>query len=256
MAKKKFKINKKSDIVVLLFGIICLIVAGYSLFHIITWKQDLKENDKIKSYLNDNIFVIDSDNENIDNIAYSVDFSKIKDMNSDSVAYLQVNNTNIDYVVVKGKDNNYYLKHNFEKKYNVAGWVFADYHNRFDETDKNIIIYGHNIKDGSMFGSLINTLDKEWYLNEDNYLITLVTDMGTYYYQVFSVYSIVPEDYYINTIFNSDDDFNKFVNVLKKRSIYDFGVDVSGEDKILTLSSCIGDGSKRVVLHSKLVEKA
>ena len=104
-----------------------------------------------------------------------------------------------------------------------------------------------------MFGTLKNTLNEVWYENEDNQKIVLVTEKGIYYYQVFSTYSIKPEDYYINTEFKDNDEFDKFIKKLKSRSIYDYKVEVSGEDKILTLSSCIGDGTKRVVLHAKLI---
>ncbi len=71
---------------------------------------------------------------------------------------------------------------------------------------------------------------------------------------MFSTYSIKPEDYYINTEFKTDDEFNDFIKTIKSRSIYDYGIEVSKEDKMLTLSSCIGDGSKRVVLHAKLIK--
>lgn len=71
---------------------------------------------------------------------------------------------------------------------------------------------------------------------------------------MFSTYQITPEDYYINTIFNNDDEFTKFINKIKSRSNYDYGVGLDSSDKVLTLSSCIGDGKKRVVLHAKLIE--
>ena len=71
---------------------------------------------------------------------YIIDFSSLKEQNPDTVAYIQANNMNIDYIVVKGENNQYYLNHNFEKKCNVAGWIFGDYHNLFDGTDRNIII--------------------------------------------------------------------------------------------------------------------
>ena len=105
-----------------------------------------------------------------------------------------------------------------------------------------------------MFGSLKNILKEEWYKNPDNYKVILVTEMGQFTYQVFSTYSIKPEDYYINTIFNSDEEFDKFIKKLKSRSVYDYGIDVSANDKILTLSSCMNEGTKRVVLHAKLIE--
>lgn len=106
-----------------------------------------------------------------------------------------------------------------------------------------------------MFGTLKRILNKNWYENEENHKLIFVTEKGQYEYQVFSTYSIKPEDYYISTDFKNNNDFDKFVKKLKSRSIYNYGVELSGEDQILTLSSCIGDGSKRVVLHAKLIEK-
>ena len=184
---------------------------------------------------------------------YVVDFTSLKKQNKDTIAYIKVNNTNIDYVVVKTKDNNYYLNHDFNKKYNVSGWVFADFHNKFDGNDKNIIIYGHNTQDGSMFGSLKNVLTEDWQKNKDNHKITLVTEQGNYVYQVFSTYSIKAEDYYIKTSFN-DKEYSEFLTKLKKRSNYDYGVKIDNKDNILTLSSCTVSGINRVVLHAKLLD--
>ena len=105
-----------------------------------------------------------------------------------------------------------------------------------------------------MFGTLNKVITNEWYENKDNYEITLVTPMGKYIYKVFSVYSIKPEEYYINTIFY-DDEFNSFINTIKNRSIYNFNVEVNENDKVLTLSSCLYEGRQRVVLHAKLIDK-
>lgn len=238
--------------VIITLSIIFLSGVIYSSYKTITWKKDVEENEKIEKDIEEDIKIIEPVEEE-DLPKYQIDFESLKEKNADTVAYLKVNNTNIDYVVVKGKDNSYYLKHNFEKKWNSAGWVFADYHNKFDETDKNIVIYGHSMKNGSMFGTLRNILNKDWYKNEENYKVVLVTENGEYSYRVFSIYSIVPEDYYINTIFK-DNQFAEFVKKIKSRSIYNFNVEVTENDKILTLSSCTSGGKKRVVLHAKLIE--
>lgn len=248
----KPKYRKILNILVLILTLVFLGVAIYSIINIINWKKDVSDNDKIQDKIGDNIMIIKPIEEQ--KAKYDIDFKSLKEINKDTIAYVKVNNTNIDYVVVKGNDNDYYLNHNFEKKWNIAGWIFADYHNKFDESDKNLIIYGHNIKDGSMFGTLKNILNKYWYENEENHKVILVTEKGTYYYQVFSTYSRKSEDYYINTKFKNDVEFNEFIKTIKSRTIYDYGVDVSSEDKILTLSSCTDDGSKRVVLHAKLIE--
>ena len=220
-----------------------MVLIGYNVYKLVFWKIDVTKNETIKKELNGSI------NKNI------VNFKYLKKKNKDTIAYIKVNNTNIDYIVVKTDDNSYYLNHNFNNEKNIAGWIFADYRNKLDETDKNIIIYGHNMRDGSMFETLKYVLNKDWYTNEENHIVTFVTEKGLYKYQVFSSYSIKAEDYYITTNFNNDDEYYKFINKLKDRSIYDYKVELSSTDQILTLSSCIGDGKERVVLHAKLLEK-
>ena len=238
VTKKKYKFKFTTIII-----IICILGIIYNSYKLFTWKKDTKKNKEKKKKIQ---IIIEDDR---------INFDKLKSINPDTIAYIKVNNTNIDYVVVKANDNKYYLNHNFNNEKNIAGWIFGDYRNKFDETDKNLIIYGHNMKDGSMFETLIYAIDKNWYTNEENMIITLITEMNEYKYRIFSTYSIKAEDYYITTNFNDNTDFEKFINTLKERSIYDYGVDISGNDKILTLSSCIGDGKKRVVLHAKLIEE-
>ena len=230
--------------------IICLTGVIYSSYHLITWKLNVDKNAKIKEDIKNSIKVKKEEEEE----KYVLDFVKLKEQNPDTVAYIKVPNTNIDYIVVRGLDNSYYLKHNFYKEYNIAGWIFSDYKNRFDGTDKNIVIFGHDTKDGSMFETLKNTLKEEWYTNIVNHNIILVTEQDTYLYQVFSNYVIVPEDYYINTEFYSVEEYHSFLNEIKSRSIYDYGVEVNGNDSLLTLSTCTDGGAKRVVLHAKKIE--
>ena len=250
--KRKVKYGNIIAIIVVILGALTII---YSSFNIIKWYLANRENEKIKEELKENIIIetIENPNDSEEVIQkYQIDFKTLKEQNNETVGYIKVNNTNIDYVVVKHSDNSYYLKHNFMKSLNNAGWIFADFHNKLDGSDKNIIIYGHNTRDNSMFGSLKNTLNEDWYKNEENQIFVFVTEKGTYYYQVFSNYSIKPEDYYINTEFKNDE-FDEFIKTIKSRSVYDYGVEVFKDDKILTLSSCIGDGSKRVALHGKLM---
>ncbi|MBR2827796.1 MAG: class B sortase [Bacilli bacterium] len=243
---KKFKIQK---IIFFLFFLICLGGFCYSLFHIILWKTDLDKNSKIKKELEEKVKVNKEDNH------YIIDFLSLKKDNLDTIGYIKVNGTNINYIVVQGKDNDYYSNHNFYKEYNRAGWIFLDYRNQLNEMDKNLIIYGHNMKDGSMFETLRNVLDKSWYENKDNYDVLFVTEKDEYHYQVFSTYEIVAEDYYITTNFNSDEEYLKFLNTLQGRSNKDYSVSLNKDDKILTLSSCLGDGKMRVVLHAKLIDQ-
>lgn len=244
----KKKIINALMILILIVSIVGIIYSGYN---ILVWKKNVDRNREIKKEINKSITI--DEKEEKEEEKYSVDFEELKKVNSDTVAYLKVNNTNIDYVVVKGNDNSYYLNHNFYNEYNIAGWVFADYKNKLDGTDRNLIIYGHSTKDGSMFGTLGETQKREWQENGDN-LIVLITENEKALYQVFSTYTIVPEDYYITTEFSSDEDFKEFINELKSRSNYDFNVDVDAGDSILTLSSCNLTGSRRIVVHAKKID--
>jgi sortase B len=184
----------------------------------------------------------------------SVDFTELKKQNGDTVGWIIVNNTNVNYPVVQTSNNDYYLNHAFDRSSNGAGWVFADFRNNFDVMSKNTVIYAHGRKDKVMFGSLTNTLSPNWYTNVDNQIIQLSTLKYNTMWQIFSVYKIQAESYYITTDFSSDTSFMKFANSMKERSIYDFGVDINKDDKLLTLSTCYNDNGIRLVVQAKLVK--
>ena len=238
-------------ILIILLSLVCV----YSGIKIVLYFIDKENKEEIQSVTNEYVNIETTVNENEVEEKVIIDFDSLKKKNNDTVGYLKVNNTNIDYVVVKAKNNDYYLNYNFNKKWSSSGWIFADFRNKIDDSDKNIVIYGHSMKSGTMFGTLRNTLKKEWYKNKDNRTIMFATKDGTYYYEVFSVYSIMSEDYYISTDFNSDYEFNKFIKTIKNRSIYNFKVDINNDDKILTLSSCYNTRGKRVVVHAKRIKK-
>ena len=129
-----------------------------------------------------------------------------------------------------------------------------DYKNKLDLTDKNIVIYGHNRKDGSMFGIMKNILKEEWYSYSENHTIQFITEKGEEKYQVFSVYKIEKEDYYIKTNFSTDKEFKDFIKTIKSRSIKDFNTELTENEQILTLSTCANDNKYRVVLHAKKIK--
>lgn len=241
----KRKTIKFSSLLILVF-IIVLVFSGYK---IINWFFNNKENENIQSNLAQYVEIKENENDKEDN-TYKIDFKALKEINNDTVGWLKVNGTNIEYVVVQGDDNNYYLNHNFEKQNNNAGWIFADYKNKFDYTDYNIVIYGHNMRNDSMFGTLKNTLKKEWYDKEENRHIVLVTEKGILTYEVFSVYEEKASDYPIQTGFSNDNEYLNFLNTIKDKSIKDFNVELSAEKGIITLSTCGNDNKNRVILHA------
>ncbi len=253
MRNKKNKSKKyRKAILNLVIYIMVLSILLYSGIKIYKWYKDKTNNNKIVEQIRDTV-IVEEKNEDENKEESKVDFNKLKEQNSDAVAWIKVNNTNIEYPVVKGSNNSFYLNHNFDKSNNSAGWIFADYRNKFDNTDKNIVIYGHNMKDNSMFGSLKNILNSDWYDNEENTNITLYTENEKCIYKVFSIYEIESENYYIKTEFSDDNNFEQFVKTIKERSIKEFNIDVSKDDNILTLSTCANNNKYRVVLHAKKI---
>lgn len=268
---KKKKRNKLGLIILIIISSLLLSTLTISFFNIFLWNKDNKANENNLKDIEENTeikIVKDNDNtefinkpldENDDYWYYStfdlidVDLKKLKEKNNDTIGWLNVNNTNINYPFVKSSDNDYYLHHSFDKSYNNAGWVFLDYRNNKNLTDKNNIIYGHHRVNNTMFTSLLNTLNESWYTNKDNHIIRVSLENENSLWQIISVYKIPVESYYITTKFNNDNEFITFLDTISKRSIYNFNYNVNKEDIILTLSTCYDDNT-RVVVHAKLIK--
>lgn len=177
-----------------------------------------------------------------------IDFANLKKANNDIVSWIIVENTNINYPVVQGKDNDYYLTHSFDQSYSSGGWPFLDYRNNGINNDNNTIIYGHNLLNGTAFGSI----KKIFKSNKDTKIIILDGN-NKYTYQVFSGYEIDPESYYLRTSFNNIEEYSNFLNTLKSRNTLNIDIPISNEN-IITLSTCTNDNKGRVVIHAKLIE--
>ena len=186
----------------------------------------------------------------------SVDFSELKRRNPDTVGWINVRSTNINYPIVQAGDNDYYLKHAYDRSYNGAGWIFADYQNNMKRFDKNTVIYGHSRLDYTMFGSLKNVLQESWYANKDNHVVFLSTPQSNTMWQVFSAYKIEPESYYLTTSFSGETAYANFLEKVRGRSVHDFRAEVGVRDKILTISTCANNREdERIVLHARLIKE-
>ena len=263
--KKRNKLNVK-NLCLLIFFLLMLIVFLFSLIKVIMWIIDNNNtNDIIKKVANtyeineknyDNEVII---NENEKDIYFDymnlkfidVDINKLKTFNPDTIGFIKVMGTNINYPFVQTIDNDYYLNRSYDKTYNNAGWIFLDYRNN-EFNDKNTIIYGHGRINGTMFGSLKDTLKSSWQNNKDNYIIKISTEKENSIWQIFSVYKIATTSDYLQTTF-SDNEFESFISLIKGRSSYNFETNVTNEDKVLTLSTCYNDNDKMVV-HAKLIK--
>ncbi len=278
--EKKSRENKKIS-----FAILCLSLCVYlvCVFIISRWyvqslkikylSQDIinsteiieEENNINNSQQNNNTEQFETDVDNSGYVYYpndywdylsvpfmSVNFTELLAKNPDTVGWIKVDGTKVNYPVVQTDDNDYYLSHAFNGSSNAGGWIFADYRVDFDNYGKNTIIYGHNMNNKTMFGSIPSMLNSSYLKNSDNYYIKISTPTSNSVWKVFSIYTIVPEIYYLKTNFISES-YENFLNTIKSRSVYDFGMGVTIDDKVLTLSTCDNTGTKRVAVHAKMI---
>lgn len=267
IAKRKVKIKKLIwNAIIVICSIIILI---YSVI-LLNWLLENKKNDDILKDIyeiaelqeekitteNKDVNIITtklSDYEKYTSVnPLKVNFNNLKSINSDTVGWIKVEGTNINYPFVQSSDNEYYLKRSFDRMSNKKGWVFLDYRNNIENLSKNNILYAHGLVNNTMFGEMRSILKKSWYNNKENHMIRISTPTSYQLWQVFSVYTIEPESYYITTSFVNDEEYGDFLSVLRQRSIHEFDIDLNVSDKILTLSSCY-DNEKRMVLHAKLI---
>ncbi|MCD8015622.1 MAG: class B sortase [Lachnospiraceae bacterium] len=181
-----------------------------------------------------------------------IDFESLKEVNSDIVGWLKIRALDLSYPVVQGEDNDYYLHRSFEQEDLFAGCLFMHYENKSDYTDQNTIIYGHNMKNGSMFGTLKKFRDEEVY--ETSKYFWIYTEDIIYQYRIFSarVVDKVGQTYQI--VFSTDE-FEEFLTTAVEESEVDNStVSVTTEDKVVTLSTCTGDSATRFVVQGKLVQ--
>ncbi|MBC1341747.1 class B sortase [Listeria welshimeri] len=184
------------------------------------------------------------------------ELKSLQKLNKDMAGWLTIADTEIDYPILQSTDNDYYLHHNYKNEKARAGSIFKDYRNTNEFLDKNTIIYGHNMKDGSMFADLRKYLDKDFFKAHPTF--SYESGLTNYKVEIFSVYETTTDFYYIETNFPGKQDFDDYLEKVQQQSIYKSNVKVSSKDRIITLSTC--DTEKdyekgRMVIQGKLVAK-
>ncbi len=268
--KKKKKLKFRPWVFVVCMIVFAIILA-FSSLGLYNWKED---NDKIEK-LEEEIKV-DAPAEEIEeqgelvnppdtkqsdywyyiNVPfYEVDFNELQKKNSDTVAFIHMESSNINYPVVQTGDNDYYLTHAFDKTKNDAGWVFLDYRDTLDPLSSNLVFYGHGRVNKTVFGSLKNALSKSWQSNKDNYVIQLSTPKENMVFQIFSIYTIEAESYYIRTDFVNTEEKEQWIKTMKERNTAPIDTEVSAQDTTITLSTCENNSGGRIVVHGKLIKR-
>lgn len=181
-----------------------------------------------------------------------IDFAELKAVNEDIVGWLRIRALDISYPVVQGEDNDYYLHRTFEGVDNFAGCLFVNCDNTPDMTDQNTIIYGHNMKNGSMFGKL-KKFQEDGVFDKSKYFWIFTEDF-IYQYRIFSAMTVNKVGINYQTFF-LENEFEEFKNAAFSNSVIDnSNVSLSYEDRIVTLSTCTGNDSTRFVVMGKLAQ--
>ncbi|WP_353892730.1 class B sortase [Proteinivorax hydrogeniformans] len=180
-------------------------------------------------------------------------FEKLKEINEDIVGWIKIPETKINYPVVQAEDNDYYLERNFNREWNPGGAIFMDFRNTVEDLGKNTVIYGHRMRDGSMFENLKRYKSQE-FANEHRY-IKLDTLYDETKWKVFSVYITDTDFNYIETDFDNDEEYQDLLDEIRRRSIIEMDIDVGVENKILTLSTCdYTFDDARLVVHATKID--
>ena len=267
--KKSFKTRKKIRIGILVFRLISLLIIIVCVRVLLNWHKENKANNSVIADLQNDSNIekesIDvssiedeassegesSSDQNIQLV--STDFEDLLSQNKDTVGWIYIADTNINFPIVKTSNNNYYLKHNFKKEYNSAGWIFGDYRNNYEELDQNTIVYGHNRRNGTMFSNLKKFLDKSFAEKNSAKYFSFNTVNQRYVAKVYSVYKMSSTKLTLSNNYESVKDYEDFINEAKNLSIHNYDTDVSASDKTLTLCTCDDNTAYRIAIHAKLI---
>ena len=234
--------NFTNKLIYILLGIVMFLSEFYIIQYYYDMYQTKKQSKLLDEFSVDKNIVEDDkseDNSNSGNTKNESDSSvktermlKLENLqkeNNDIVAWIEIEKTNINYPVLQGNDNDFYMNHNYKKGYSQSGSIFLDKDCSLFPLSSNLLIYGHNMKNGTMFKDLLKYESKKYFESHSN--IRFTTNMEDSTYEIISAFkskvyyasekNVFRYYYFINA--NSEDDFNEFVNNVKKSSLYDTG---------------------------------
>ena len=248
--KKKYKIIGLSIILVIL-------IACLSYFVFINFRDK-----KLNQELQENIPNIEIDTSEEIDVNKEV-FKTIIDLqkeNTDVKGWIKINDTNINYPLLQGLDNDYYLNRNYQKEYSSYGSIFIDKDSNLDDVNSNVIIYGHSMNDKEMFQNLLNYANKEYY--DSHKIIEIYTNNEARKYEIVTVFKsrVFYQDeqnvfrYYYCHDLSSEEKYNDYVNNCKNLELYDTGIDAHFGEQLITLITCeYSEDNGRMVVVAKRV---
>ena len=234
--KKKKKKNLVSNLI-LVIAIAVFLISGFQLVRMLvpyfTGGAEYNEVKKMAEWSND------SDKAKQKAAKFQVDFDKLKEINPDTVAWIRFDEPAvISYPVVQTGDNDTYLKKTFQANDNKLGAIFMDYQSASDFSDRNTMIYGHNLKVGGEMFSQLKDYSEESFYKDHPYFYIYTPDGKTKTYQIFAAGVVKDTADNFRLSYTSDEDYESYLQLAKSISSYNTGVEVNKDSKIVTLSTC------------------
>lgn len=187
-------------------------------------------------------------------IILSIDFKSLEKINPDIIAWIYMPSTGISYPVTQCGDNETYLHRTFEGQTNGNGCIFADSQASSDFTDFNTFLYGHNMKNGTMFGSL-KKLIRDDGLYDENPFFYIYTQDFIYKYKIYAYYVTPPDSDSYDSVLTKEE-YKKYLSRVISKSAFNCDVNPDSSQNTVTLSTCSGSGEtkQRFLVHGILVE--
>lgn len=242
--------RKKFSTLILIIGILLIVISAVQLYRI---SNDYHESNELYEKVEKEFVTIHAD---LDEAIQwyelaSVDFEQLKEMNEDVVGWIYFENEEISYPILYSGDNETYLRTAMDKTPATAGSIFLEGANNPSFEECHTLIYGHNMRNLSMFGKLKYYKKDNYY--EDHSYFQIILDGKVHRYQIFA-YSDVPADSFVYAVpFGPDETFQTFLDNIMKQAYHDTGITATKDDKIITLSTCSA-GDNRFVVHALRVD--
>ncbi len=250
------KMNK----VAILFAVIAILFAGVGCYKFAASRNSGKQyeelQEEVKTEEPEETQEAEEEPEE-EGVEIPIDFAALQEENPEVYAWITVPGTNVDYPILQHDgDNSYYLNHDIDGKEDIAGAIFTEDYNSKDFTDPNTVIYGHNMKNGSMFRTLHNYSDRSFF--DENRDVTIYMPDKILHYEIFAAYLYDSRHLLLSFDFQDQQVFAQYLSDVRARrdmnSFVDTSIEVTSEDRIITLSTCYaGMADRRYLVQAVLV---
>lgn len=254
------KRNYKKQLILAILIILMIVSTIYVIYFFRLKFQAKEESNLLNSIKIERMQIPENSKEKVIITERMLQVKELQKQNSDIVGWIEIEGTNINYPVLQGTDNEYYLDHDYKREKTAKGSIFLNKDYDWNIPSTNLLIYGHNMKNGEMFEDLLNYSSEEYYKNHP--IIRFTTANEDKEYEIFSAFrarvyyksetNVFRYYNFINA--NSEEEYNEFIKNAKSSALYDTGINASYGEKLITLITCsyhVNDGRFVVIGKEK-----